>query len=443
MNYSDHKNESLFDPICNEFALQFDQAAEDHDIEKTKSLLDDAEGILKDHDEPSFAPLFYSTGTSLTVVRDHLIHSGCTCLHDQVIKLNGEALWCYRHAEDFLKQIEVNEISKPYLDGLRLELYVNIGNAYHFCSREFTAMDYYTKALDIYPGFGMALGNIGRSLSHYAELDGDSGHQKVLFKKAYRFFRAALSDKNPMTYPEAKEDFATECKEFESAFGIEMLNQPIEYADDEMDQSDEEKSYRQWCLENHLFLNTLNDLPKPNSACAHDPLQIKSIMTSSGQKEPPFVFEMFNQIKEEYVYSRYQLYEVWNSNFTVCFADKETHLNDTMKYSDYSIRLEKLKTAFRTVYSLLDRIAYLLNAYFDLGINQGHVSFDKIWECLGQYEKRNAGLYALHWINRDFKEKYGKADSAYTKYIKDLRNALEHKFTAVHSDDIEDVIHKP
>ena len=127
-----------------------------------------------------------------------------------------------------------------------------------------------------------------------------------------------------------------------------------------------EVSYRKWCLANHLFLNTLNDLPELNEAFMQDILQITSITTTIEQEDPPFVFEMFNQIKEEYIYARYLLYEVINPIGKVHLADKETHLEDTLNYSSYSIRIEKLKTAYRTLYSIFDRIAFLLNAYLKL-----------------------------------------------------------------------------
>ena len=47
-------------------------------------------------------------------------------------------------------------------------------------------------------------------------------------------------------------------------------------------------------------------------------------------------------------------------------------------------------------------------------------------------EEKNIALAALHWIDRDFKEKFGDADTPHTKKIKNLRNALEHKFVSIH-----------
>ena len=151
----------------------------------------------------------------------------------------------------------------------------------------------------------------------------------------------------------------------------------------------------------------------------------------------PFVFEMFNQVKEEYIYARYLLFEVINPKAKVHFADKETHLEDILNYSSYSIRLEKLKTAYRTLYSILDRIAFLLNSYLELGISEWEVNFDSIWKRLEEKENKNIALSALHWINRDFKEKFGNADIPYTKKLKKLRNALEHKFVSIHMFPVE------
>ena len=67
---------------------------------------------------------------------------------------------------------------------------------------------------------------------------------------------------------------------------------------------------------------------------------------------------LFNQIKEEYIYSRYILYTSSIKNIRSHFADKYTLLiNDEY---NYSIRLEELKTCFRRLYSIFDKIAFLL-----------------------------------------------------------------------------------
>lgn len=440
---------SPFEAICNELAREFDEADLEKDIEKTKNLITGAKTILTDHDEPAYAPLFYSVGTSLTIVRDALIReksaitdtkgkSICPYTDSDVIKIHSEALWYFRHAEDLLEQIEENALTKPYLDGIRMVLFVNLGNALDFCGRKCSAIDYYSKAMNICP-FGMAFGNIARCMEHYATLEDDPNHRAVLYKTAYAYYLRAEQATDVYTYPEAKEEFVSRRKQMEACFGKAVLESPTEFIN-VVAESEEERKYREWCLSNHLFLNTLNDLQDFNQAFASDPLHISSITTPIAQTEPPFVFEMFDQVKEGFIYARYMLFEVMNSIYDVHYADKGTHLDDVLNYSSYSIRLEKLKTAYRTVYSLLDKIAFLLNAYLNLGIRERDVNFDGVWRKLREKEKQNIAIGALHWINRDFKDKFGEADTPYTNKLKDLRHALEHKFLSVHIFPVENEI---
>lgn len=430
---------SPFAPICADYAKKFDEAEIAHDIEMTKKLLERAKAVISVHDEPAYAHLFYSVGTSLTILRDSLSaekqsaisEKEKTRIQTEITKVHGDAIWHYRHAEELINDIEATKETKPFIDGLLMTLFVNLGNAMDYCGRKCSAIDYYRKAMAIHP-FGMALGNIGRCLEHYAGLEGDPGHRSVLIKTAYDYYVRAEAAVDSYTYQEAKMDFITRREQIEFHIGKEELQSPIRYKKSGIGRKCEKK-YRDWCLYNHLFLNTLNDLPDVNSAFATDALHIASVTTAIDQNNPPFVFEMFNQAKEEYVYSRYLLFEVTQSDIKLHFADKETHLEDVLNYGAYSIRLEKLKTAFRTLYSLFDRIAFLLNGYLNLGIKERQVNFWSIWDKItSETEKNNIALRALHWIYKDFKEEFGDADSPHSLKLKTLRDALEHKFVSVH-----------
>ncbi len=438
-----NNKDSPFATICNEIASRLDKADIEKNIEKTKELIIEAKSILANHDMPAYAPLYYAVGTSLTIVRDDLIKKKFTVTkgdikHElqnpfadpDVIKIHSEALWYFRHAEDLLDKIEENKETKPYLDGVRMILFVNLGNAFDFCGRKCSAVDYYSKALSIH-SFGMALGNIARCLEHYGEFEGDKNHRAVLFKKAYSYYKQAELAKDVYTYKEAKQEFVKRREQLEAHFGKETLVSSTEYTE-VVSETDQEKEYRDWCLQNHLFLNTLNDLLECNHAFASDSLHISSITTSIEQNKVPFVFEMFNQVKEEFIYARYLLFEVERRSCDIHFADKKTHLNGVLNNSSYSIRIEKLKTAYRIIYSIFDRIAFLLNAYMNLGIRERDVGFDRIWSKLEDKERQNIAIGALHWINRDFKDKFGEADTPYIMKLKNLRHALEHKFVSVH-----------
>ena len=426
---------SPFDSICDTWAIKCDETIILGDSEKIKEIICELKAFLENHDEPAYAPLFYAVGNLITELCVKFISESKNnnpYTDSGFVKKHGNALWYYRHAEFLLDRIEKKEEFLPYLIGVYSILYVNHANALEQCGRKCSAIDYYGKALSVNPKFGMALGNIARCLQHYALLEGDSGHREVLLKEAFKYNERALNNIDQNTTVEAQAYFEKNYKKLLLKFGEDWFKNPIEYIVNPI-KSKREADYREWCLANHLFLNSLNDLPESNVAYASDPLHISSIMVSIEKAEIPFVVEMFNQIKEEFVYARLLLYEVGDYKQKVHFADKETHIIDTLNYCSYSIRLEKLKTTYRTLYSLFDRIAFLLNAYLKLGIKERDVSFDRIFENsnLLNTEINNIAIQALHWIERDFKEKFEDADTAHTKNLRILRNAMEHKFVSI------------
>ena len=48
-------------------------------------------------------------------------------------------------------------------------------------------------------------------------------------------------------------------------------------------------------------------------------------------------------------------------------------------YALYAMGLEQVKTAFRCAYSLLDKVAYFVNDYWQLGISEEKVNFRSVW----------------------------------------------------------------
>lgn len=426
---------SPFDTVCDTWAKKCDEVIISGDSERIKEIVNELKTFLDSHDEPAYAPLFYTVGNLISELCVKLIseskynnpYTDC-----KFIKLHGSVLWYYRHTENLLDRIEEKEEFLPYLMGVYSVLYVNHANALEQCGRKCSAIAYYGKALSINPKFGMALGNIAKCLQHYASLEGDSGHRAVLLKESFRYYEWARNHIDQNTTLEAQVYFEKNYEDLVQRYGEDWLRNPVEYNVNTI-KSKREVGYREWCLANHLFLNTLNDLPESNVAFAADPLHILSIMVSIEQVGLPFVVEMFNQIKEEFVYARLLLYEVGEYKLKVHFADKETYLVDTLNYCSYSIRLEKLKTAYKTLYSLFDRIAFLLNAYLSLGIKEKDVNFDRIFKNsnLLNAESFNIAIQALHWIERDFKEKFVDADTAYTRNLRIIRHALEHKFVSI------------
>ncbi len=102
-----------------------------------------------------------------------------------------------------------------------------------------------------------------------------------------------------------------------------------------------EEIYRKWCLQHHLFLNPLNDLPQELSCFTTDSLQLPDMVTPIEQIGPPKYYGMFNQLKQEYVYSPYLCFAAFTEPEETHFADKETQLIDMLDYPQSKVFLCK------------------------------------------------------------------------------------------------------
>lgn len=286
----------------------------------------------------------------------------------------------------------------------------------------------------------MALGNLGLAYQNYGIIDYDDGHQDYFHHFAYSLLKKAVECEDPNTYKEAKESFASAIAGYDHQYVKKFLQKELKIPKFSYENL-EESLYRKWAVENCLFLNMLNDLPVSEMCFAHDVLQLPSMVVSIDAK--PIFHGMFNQIKQEYVYARYQYYSSLQFREEIHFADKDTHLINFADYPQYGIRIEQIKTAFKTLYGLFDKIAYFLNSYFDLGIHDREVNFNHIWLTgLGtgkkHYDyknvlnhKENFALASLYWISRDFYDKFEDSPNPHLKHISDVRNTLEHKYVKV------------
>lgn len=415
------------------YAQKLDNASLSGDIVSLKQFLSEIEKMLFDEDMASQARLYYSIGT----VYSDLVKAKVITYEESVKK----QLYCFRKSADI---IEDEEYSKkeyaPYVNGFKCVLYTNYANTLNSCGRKIEAIAQYKKAIEVHPSFGMALGNLGLAYQNYGIIDYDDGHRDYFHHFAYSLLKKAVECKDPNTYKEAKERFATAIAGYDYQYVKKFLQKELKIPKFSYENL-EESLYREWVVENCLFLNTLNDLPVPEMCFAHDVLQLPSMIVPIDAKT---IFHgMFNQIKQEYVYARYQYYSSLKFRKEVHFADKDTHLINFADYPQYGIRIEQIKTAFKTLYGLFDKISYFLNSYFDLGIHERDVNFNHIWLTRFGTKKKhydyknilnhkeNFALASLYWISRDFYDKFEDSPNPHLKRISDVRNALEHKYLKV------------
>jgi len=320
--------------------------------------------------------------------------------------------------------------------------YVNFANHLSRLGRVCEALTWYNKALRNKPDHAMALGNRGQCKIHYAGLLFSSNHTIRFLHSAYQDFESALENWND-AHPYAESDFEARMKSVEK-YTDEHLN--IENEDEyELGETPFDKKYHKWVLENHLYLNPLNDI-YTHTSVAYDFFHLPDMLIPDGEDFPyPGIY---NQMKQEYVSARYLYYEgKAKVDDSPHFSDRDVKLPDALDYSVYGYRTEQIKTALRISYSIFDKIAVLINEYFDVGQNQPN--FSQVWHKNGNYKEGlatpfqnsdNWALNALYWIKKDFHHTVSKNDEdsivIVAHELKSLRNAVEHDYIKVFEDGI-------
>lgn len=210
-------------------------------------------------------------------------------------------------------------------------------------------------------------------------------------------------------------------------------------------EDNDEGHYNKWVNDYWLRLNSYNDINPHSSIAQDDSLYFDAVF--SPKEDPEFgyrIFALLNEIKQEYVSARYLLYRYFTESGKQHFSDKGVRLSDNADYSNYSFHIEVAKSAFRALYSLLDKIAYALNEYLGLGVTGTTVSFKDIW--YSDKKKRTLrtkitnldtvySLAGLLFIRNDIfggDETFLQDES--TLRLKAVRNAMEHRAIIITDD---------
>jgi hypothetical protein len=335
-----------------------------------------------------------------------------------------------RLAERFAERAKI-EIQR------RCQILTNLGNALSQYGRIVEAVWSWDRALEKDSNFGMARGNRGYELALYAALVHDSGHKAVLLAEAHHELRLALS--LPLE-GHAKQGFERLLKRIEKEAPARWLKRRAASLGGSVGRLKTERHYRKWCLTNRLFVNDLNDVG-PFPVAAADVLMLPGLVVRIG--EAPHFQGFFNQLKQEFVTARFLYYEGITTK-KPHFSDRWVKLTNTLDYPAHSLSAEKVKLAFRSAYSLLDKIAFFLNRYLRIDLPDRAVSFRSLWyEGSGSvkrlrsqvHRKHNYPLRALFSLSKDLYEtRAGFEDSTEpeARVIAELRNHLEHKYLKLH-----------
>ena len=197
----------------------------------------------------------------------------------------------------------------------------------------------------------------------------------------------------------------------------------------------EERDYQHWCLANLLYLDPMNDLG-PFTIASTDSIGLGVHVVAV---DAPHRFEsFFDQMKQEYVSARWLLYEGLTAK-KPHFSDRDVRLQVTEPKPSLSLAVEKLKIAYRTCYSLFDKVAFFTNAYMELGIPENKVSFRTLWRPDEKKPIRKEFDSTTNWDSvpctgspRTFsRRKTNQVAEPQARRLSEIRNNLEHKYLRI------------
>ena len=349
-------------------------------------------------------------------------------------------IFCYRMTLRIADEVRSKKIWTLYntVQGCEYQAYVHLGNVYDHLGRHQEALHSYFKAGLLMPNDYMWRFNIGFS---YGGMFGyyEERVQPFVVAKAKELLMQFLN--KPETTQSAR-DMYRRISGLKTPATLDEKN--VEYG------TSEEDEYNKWVNENYLRLNGYNEINPASLYAQDDSLYFDTLYTAKGAENESYrMMSLLNEIKQEYVSARYMLYSYFKESGRVHFSDKNVQLADVLDYSNYSYNLELAKAAFRSLYSLLDKIAFVLNDYLGLGIKGNEVSFKNLW--YSDKKNRNVkpeildcstviSLAGLLFIRNDI---YGGNEyylqSEETKNLQKVRNAMEHRAIQIVDDgELED-----
>ena len=243
--------------------------------------------------------------------------------------------------------------------------------------------------------FAKALARRAQGIEFYAKTLYEHNHVLFLFAAARSLFNKAL-DLEAFWESGDRNSVAPELIEQRKRIANFLLRN---HYDEEFDlnqwslgDTEEERSYRRWCLRERLFLNPLNDAYTV-SVAATDVLHLPSHVYKVG--DVPRFPGYYNLMKQEYVSARYRLYRALHEDVQE-FLMRDVLMLDNGEGQLLGHYTEDLRAAFRSCYAIFDKIGLFLNDYFQIGIEAKNVNFRGIW-----YEKPNSGKFDLRPIFRN------------------------------------------
>lgn len=264
-------------------------------------------------------------------------------------------------------------------DSIRIcQIRTNLANRLSSLGRPVAANEQWLKVLEVEPLFAKALAARAQGICYLAQNLYDHGHTLLMLTAARSLYYAALneeafweSDDRTAHAPSLSEELR-QLTSYLEKIGYDESSDLNRWS---LGATDEERAYRRWCLRKRLFLNPLNETHTCNVA-ATDVLHLPS-HTYKIEEEPRFP-AYYNLLKQEYISSRYRLYRAIHEDEPK-FLMRDVLMLDSGEGQALGHYTEDLRAAFRSAYSIFDKIGLFLNDYFEINLDPKRVTFRNIW----------------------------------------------------------------
>lgn len=279
----------------------------------------------------------------------------------------------------------------------------------------------------------------------------DPGHQEYHYFVAYKLIVQGLKYKNYL-YKDQQNAFHDDGDLmkfkhwFENNF-TESSFYEFEQQSYEFD-SRKQEHYLAWCGKNKLFINDLNDV-LCSEVTYQDIITLPSfrykLNKSLSMHETLMYHGNFDELKNDFCYARYLYYTAVNipPDTTHFFNDTYPHIED-MSHSLTNLKANHYKSAFRTLYSLFDKVSYFLHRFLELNDikDDKKISFDAIFRDVSKMrtwvphprlkDSKNQFIHALFYILKDIRDVKDATPTTRwldpdAKSFSDIRNSIEHR----------------
>ena len=321
------------------------------------------------------------------------------------------------------------------------DVWINKGNILDYLGRYFEALYCYDRAILLNPQHYNAWGNRGICCWSLSDLVENETDKKKLYSDAMIYLAIELK-LNPLfeiddSYKKLVNDFI---QQNEIVIDLkttlkEQLPKKRTIVEERFNLCYEQDGnfkdfYISFCEMHNLFLNTHFDCN--NCGCSTlDLIDVSFISGINDYIKPYEFFKRWYSLIDDYKTARFYLTLSQYRHPDFLFMDKPRYESD---YSlNYYLNVEILKSAFLIAFNIYDKVAFLLNDYEELGLEDGNVSFwdgKSIFTINGmnllKKNKWNINLVALYTIKKEIegKEKFTK--------IKEIRNFIAHRYFVLH-----------